>query len=44
MATHYGIVAWRIPRTEEPGGLQSDMLDMTEVLISKRSVFSNRNK
>ena len=23
MATHSGILAWRIPFTEEPGGLQS---------------------
>ena len=23
MATHYSILAWRIPITEEPGGLQS---------------------
>ena len=23
MATHSGILAWRIPRTEESGGLQS---------------------
>ena len=23
MATHYSIVAWEIPWTEEPGGLQS---------------------
>ena len=23
MATHSTIVTWRIPRTEEPGGLQS---------------------
>ena len=23
MATHSGILAWGIPRTEEPGGLQS---------------------
>ena len=23
MATHSGILAWRIPRTEEPGGPQS---------------------
>ena len=33
MATHSGILAWRIPRTEEPGGLQSivlEELDMTE--------------
>ena len=23
MATHSGVLAWRIPRTEGPGGLQS---------------------
>ena len=23
MAAHSGVLAWRIPRTEEPGGLQS---------------------
>ena len=23
MATHFSTLAWRIPRTEEPGGLQS---------------------
>ena len=23
MATHYSILAWKIPWTEEPGGLQS---------------------
>ena len=23
MATHSGILAWEIPRTEEPGGLRS---------------------
>ena len=23
MATHFGILAWKIPQTEEPGGLQS---------------------
>ena len=23
MATHYSILTWRIPWTEEPGGLQS---------------------
>ena len=33
MATHSSILAWRIPGTEEPGGLQSMGLqksDMTE--------------
>ena len=24
MATHFSILAWRIPWTEEPGGLQSE--------------------
>jgi len=23
MATHFSILAWRLPRIEEPGGLQS---------------------
>ena len=35
MATHSSILAWRIPWTEEPGGLQSigsQVLDMTEQL------------
>ena len=35
MATHSRILAWRIPWTEEPGGLQSmgcKELDMTEQL------------
>ena len=26
MATHSSILAWRIPRTEEPGGLQSQRI------------------
>ena len=35
MATHSSVVAWRIPRTEEPGGLQSmrsQESDTTELL------------
>ena len=35
MATHSSILAWRIPRTDEPGGLQSwaqKELDTTEQL------------
>jgi len=34
MAMHSSILAWRMPRTEEPGGLQSighTELDATEV-------------
>ena len=27
MATHSSILAWRIPWTEEPGGLQSILLE-----------------
>ena len=33
MATHSSVLAWEIPQTEEPGGLQSmgwQSLDMTE--------------
>ena len=30
MATHSSILAWRIPWTEEPGGLQSMGSDTTE--------------
>ena len=29
MATHSSILAWRIPWTEEPGGLLSDMTEAT---------------
>ena len=29
MATHSSILAWRIPRTEEPGGLQLDVTEAT---------------
>ena len=35
MATHSSVLAWKIPWTEEPGGLQSmglQKLDMTEQL------------
>ena len=35
MATHSSMRAWRIPRTEEPGGLQSmglQELDTTEAI------------
>ena len=30
MATYSSILAWRIPWTEEPGGLQSTGSDMTK--------------
>ena len=34
MATHSSVLAWRIPRTEEPGGLQSMGLGQTTEIIS----------
>ena len=33
-ATHFSILAWRIPRTEEPGGLQSIGLQRVELYLS----------
>ena len=43
MAAHSGIIAWRIPWTEEPGGLQSMGSDITEWPSSsswrKRAMF-----
>ena len=41
MATHFSILAWEIPWTEEPGGLQSwghKELDTTEQLTLSLSV------
>ena len=39
MATHSSILAWRVPSTEEPGGLYSPWdhkeLDMTEQLSTE---------
>ena len=40
MATHYSILAWEIPWTEEPGGLQSMRLqDTTEQLDHTTTSF-----
>ena len=39
MATHFSILAWEIPCTEEPGGLQSKGLDMTEWVSTHTCVF-----
>ena len=37
MATHFSILAWEIPRTEEPGGLQSmdGITDSTDLSLGK---------
>ena len=45
MATHSSILAWRVPWTEEPGGLQSvgsQESDMTEQLKMKVSEIYNQ--
>ena len=45
MATHTSILAWEIPWTEEPGGLQSmksKESDTTELLNSHSSVQFSR--
>ena len=34
MATHFSILAWRIPWTEEPGGLQSIGVAQSQTLFS----------
>ena len=43
MATHSSILAWEIPWTEEPGGLQfmgvAKELDMTELLKQQQKPF-----
>ena len=36
MATHSNILAWRIPWTEKPGGLQSIESDMTQRLNNNK--------
>ena len=34
MATHSSVLAWRIPWTEEPGGLQSMRLQKSQTQLS----------
>ena len=40
MATHSSILAWRIPWTEGPGGLQSMGSDMTDDSTSAKHLIS----
>ena len=48
MATHSSIPAWRIPRTEEPGGLQStghqesDTTEVTQHMCTSDTVTKQR--
>ena len=46
MAIHSGILAWEIPRTEEPGGLQSVGLqrDTTEQLHNSKCIGTGETK
>ena len=41
MATHFSILAWRIPWTQEPGGLQS--MGLQESDTTERLHFHNYN-
>ena len=44
MATHSSILAWKIPRTEEPGGLQytcCEELDTTEQLSAAHILLTH---
>ena len=43
MATHSSVLAWEIPRTEEPGGLQSMGLQTTQRLNNNIHKESYRN-
>ena len=42
MATHSSILAWRIPWTEEPGGLQSKF-DVVAFVFSSLSLVCGRH-
>ena len=43
MATHSSLLAWRIPRTEEPGGLQSMGSQESNTTPFYSPVFSTRH-
>ena len=44
MATHSSILAWRIPWTEEPGGLQSITLQKSWAQWSNLTLFQQMKK
>ena len=39
MATHFSILAWRIPWTEEPGGLQSIRVTKSQTRLNRLSML-----
>ena len=44
MATHFSILAWRIPWTEEPGGLYSPWVSTKKaIVICLRAFFNLRD-
>ena len=43
MATHSSILAWRVPWTEEPGGLQSMGLQRSQIQLSNFTFYSTLN-
>ena len=40
MAIHSSILAWRIPRTEEPSGLQSIVLEKSDTIEANISMHA----
>ena len=40
METHSSILAWRIPRTEEPGGLQSIAYANSQTQLTQHEILS----
>ena len=43
MATHSSIPAWSIPRTEEPGGLQSMGSKMSQMQLSDSTITASHS-
>jgi len=43
MATHSSIFAWEIPRTEEPGGLQSTGLPRVGHNLATANMYTRSN-
>ena len=44
MATHSSILAWRIPWTEEPGGIQSMGLQMVKQYSVRLTVLTSQSQ
>ena len=44
MATHPSILAWEIPWTEEPGGLQSMGLQKSQIPLSNETITTRKKQ